>query len=240
MNTAMILYTLLTTQLTILCVTLYLHRSITHRGVVFHPIVSHAMRLWLWLTTGMRTRDWVAIHRQHHNDSDGERDPHSPHRWGIWRVLFGGVFYYIRGARDTHAMEQWGRGVPDDWIERHLYSRFTFGGVVLLLLIDVGLWGWWGSLIWLIQIAWIPFWAAGVINGLGHWCGYRNGDSGDRSRNLLPWGMWIGGEELHNNHHLDPASPKFSRKWWEIDVGWCVIRALVALRLATPRRASQS
>lgn len=232
---ALLIYTLIVTHLTIICVTLYLHRSQAHLGVNFHPIVSHAMRFWLWLTTGMVTKQWVAAHRKHHRFSDQEGDPHSPHVFGIKTVLIKGALLYNRAAKDSTMVETYGRGTPDDWIERNVYSRYSRLGIVLLLLVNLLCFGWWGVLIWAIQMAWIPFWAAGVINGLAHWWGYRNGETKDRSRNISPWGIIIGGECLHNNHHLDPANPRLSRRWFEFDIGWFYIRLLCLLGLAKLR-----
>jgi len=232
---SLIIYTLVMTHITILSVTLYLHRSQAHRGVEFHPVISHFMRFWLWLTTGMITRQWVAIHRKHHRFSDQPGDPHSPHVHGIWNVLFKGVAFYVREGRNAATMMNYGAGTPNDWIERHVYSRHSRLGVTLMGIINLVLFGPVGLLILLIQIFWIPFWAAGVINGLGHWCGYRNGETREQSRNLIPWGIWIGGEELHNSHHLDPASPKLSMHWWEFDIGWMYICILRFFKLAKLR-----
>ncbi len=232
---ALLIYTLIVTHLTIICVTLYLHRSQAHLGVNFHPIVSHAMRFWLWLTTGMVTKQWVAAHRKHHRFSDQEGDPHSPHVFGIKTVLIKGALLYNRAAKDSTMVETYGRGTPNDWIERNVYSRYSRLGIVLLLLVNLLCFSWWGLLIWVIQMIWIPFWAAGVINGLAHWWGYRNGETKDRSRNISPWGIIIGGECLHNNHHLDPANPRLSRRWFEFDIGWFYIRLLCILGLAKLR-----
>lgn len=222
----LILATLLMTHLTIVCVTLYLHRSQAHRAVEFHPVISHFMRFWLWLTTGMVTREWVAIHRKHHRYCETKNDPHSPHVWGIGRVLFGGAFLYAQATADRPMIAQYGKGTPTDWIEQHVYTPYHKLGIVLLLIAEVLLFNGWGIVMWLIQMAWIPFWAAGVVNGLGHWWGYRNGNTRDRSRNISPWGIVIGGEELHNNHHLAPASAKLSQRWWEFDIGWMYITVL--------------
>ena len=224
-----ILMTLLMTHLTIMSVTLYLHRCQAHRGVEFHPVLAHAMRLWLWLTTGMTTKQWVAVHRKHHRFSDVEGDPHTPHVYGIWQVLFKGAGLYHLASKDKEMVQQYGVGTPDDWIEKNLYTPHSRLGILLMLIIDLLLFGPWGFLVWGVQMIWIPFHAAGLINGLGHWWGYRNGETKDHSRNILPWGIWIGGEELHNNHHLAPASPKFSLKPWEFDIGWFYIRILCAL-----------
>ena len=231
----LILYTLAVTHITILSVTLYLHRSQAHRGVEFHPVIAHFFRFWLWLTTGMITRQWVAIHRKHHQYSDQPGDPHSPHVHGIWNILFKGVYYYYIAAKDARMTLTYGRGTPDDWIERNIYSRHSRLGVTLMGVINLALFGPVGLVILLIQILWIPFWAAGVINGLGHWWGYRNGTTRDQSRNLIPWAFWIGGEELHNNHHLAPASPRLSLRWWEFDEGWMWIKLLSLVGLAKIR-----
>ena len=230
-----ILYTLIVTHITILCVTLYLHRSQAHKSVEFHPVVSHFMRFWLWLTTGMVTRQWVAVHRKHHRFSDKDGDPHSPHVYGIKRVLFRGAGLYHQASKDSAMVATYGQGTPVDWIERKLYSTHSRLGILLMLIIDVLLFGSIGLIIWGIQMIWIPFWAAGVINGLGHWIGYRNGETKDHSRNISPWGIIIGGECLHNNHHLDPANPRLSRRWFEFDIGWMWITILRKLRLATVR-----
>ncbi len=222
-------------QITIACVTLYLHRSQAHRAVQFHPVVAHFMRFWLWLTTGMVTREWVAVHRKHHQASDTESDPHSPKIYGIWRVLFGGTFLYIKASKNKILVQELGIGTPDDWIEKNLYSKYSWLGITLLLLVNLLWFSYWGLLIWTVQMAWIPFWAAGVINGLSHWWGYRNYSVKDTSRNLYPIAFWIGGEELHNNHHGDGASAKFSKRWWEFDIGWMYIKILCGLKLAKIR-----
>jgi len=227
-----ILFLLITTHITIACVTLYLHRSQAHKGVEFHPLVSHFMRFWLWLSTGMVTEQWVAVHRKHHRFSDVEGDPHSPIVNGLKNILFRGVYYYYLAAKDAQMIMFYGKGTPSDWIEKKLYTRYHYIGILLFLALDIALFGTWGLLIWAIQMIWIPFWAAGVINGVGHSLGYRNGEIRDNSKNILPYGIIIGGEELHNNHHLDPASPKFSRKWWEFDIGWAYIRIFEMLKLA--------
>lgn len=229
-----LIYTLVVTHLTIIAVTLYLHRSQAHRAVTFHPAIEHFFRFWLWLTTGMVTREWVAVHRKHHQSSDTESDPHSPQVYGIWAVLFKGVWLYKKSSRDPKVLAL-GVGTPNDWIERNLYSKHSTLGFTLLLALNTLLFGAWGIIVWLVQILWIPIWAAGVINGLAHWWGYRNYETKDTSRNLLPWGIWIGGEELHNNHHKDGASAKLSHRWWEFDIGWFYISILTKLKLATLR-----
>jgi len=231
----MIITTLILTHITIVCVTLFLHRSQAHKGIEFHPILSHFMRFWLWLTTGMITRQWVAIHRKHHRFSDQEGDPHSPHVHGFWNILGRGVMYYVREGKNTQTMLSYGKGTPNDWIERKLYTPYNFYGILLMLIIDLVLFGPWGLLVWGIQLAWIPFWAAGVINGVGHWFGYKNGDTRDQSTNIVPWGILIGGEELHNNHHINPADPKMSRRWFEFDIGWMWFKLFESVHLAKLR-----
>ena len=223
------------THITIVCVTLFLHRSQAHRSVTFSPIVEHFMRFWLWLTTGMVTKQWVAIHRKHHRFTDVEGDPHSPNVFGIKNIFFRGVYYYYLAAKDARMVVMYGKGTPNDWIEKKIYTPHNYAGVAIMLIINILLFGGIGVLIWTVQMLWIPFWAAGVINGLGHWWGYRNTDTKDTSRNLIPVAAWIGGEELHNNHHADGANPKFSRKGFELDIGYLYIKFLQLLRLATPR-----
>ena len=231
----LIIATLVMTHITILCVTLFLHRSQAHKGVTFHPVVAHFMRFWLWLTTGMVTKQWVAIHRKHHRYSDEPGDPHSPHVFGIWRVFTKGAGLYHLASKDPVMVATYGQGTPDDWIERNVYSKHSRLGITLLLLINLLCFSWWGFLVWGIQMIWIPFWAAGVINGVAHWWGYKNGTTRDHSRNISPWGILIGGEELHNNHHLDPSSVKLSRRWFEFDIGWMWICVLKLLGLASLR-----
>ena len=220
------------THITIICVTLFLHRGQAHKGIVFHPILEQFMRAWLWLTTGMVTKQWVAIHRKHHVFSDKDGDPHSPYVYGIWRVLFKGAGLYHSASKDADMIKQYGVGTPDDWIERNLYSAHSRSGILLMLVIDCLLFGPWGLVVWGIQMIWIPFWAAGVINGVGHWFGYKNGETKDQSRNIAPWGILIGGEELHNNHHINPASVKLSRRWFEFDIGWMWLSVFRFARLA--------
>jgi stearoyl-CoA desaturase (delta-9 desaturase) len=230
-----IISTLIFTHITIACVTLYLHRSQAHRGVEFHPVVSHFMRLWLWLTTGMNTQVWVAIHRKHHRFCEQPEDPHSPRQFGLWRVVFGGAFLYAQAAQDKEMVQAYGVGTPDDWLEQHVYTPHPWLGVLTMLVIDLLIFDWMGFVVWGVQMIWIPLWAAGVINGIGHWWGYKNGVTRDTSTNISPWGILIGGEELHNNHHLDPASPKLSRRRFEFDIGWLYIKILTSLRLAKLR-----
>ena len=190
------------------------------------------MRFWLWLTTGMVTKQWVAIHRKHHQKSDVEGDPHSPHVFGIWKVLFKGAALYHTASKDKAMIDSYGVGTPDDWMERNVYTKHSRLGITLLLVINLLCFSWVGLLIWAIQMIWIPFWAAGVINGLGHWWGYKNGETKDYSRNISPLGIIIGGEELHNNHHLSPANPKLSRNWFEFDIGWMWLTIFRYLKLA--------
>ena len=229
-----IIYTLIMTHITIVSVTVYLHRGRTHRGLEFSPALDHFFRFWLWLTTGMITREWVAVHRRHHQKCETSEDPHSPHVHGIWRVLFGGAWLYNQTTRDRDLINKLTPDISSDWMDRHVYNQYPFAGVGIMLLIDLALFGGWGAIVWLVQMIWIPFWAAGVVNGLGHWWGYRNEDSSDRSTNLIPWGIIIGGEELHNNHHCDASNPKLSRRWWEFDIGWlwiCVFKIFGLLRI---------
>jgi len=230
-----IIYTLIVTHITIVCVTLFLHRGQAHRGIEFHPVLAHFMRAWLWLTTGMVTRQWVAIHRKHHRHTESEGDPHSPHIYGLWRVLFKGAGLYHSASKDQEMVQQYGAGTPDDWIEQNLYTRYSRLGIVLMLIINLLIFGLPGLLIWGIQMIWIPFWAAGIINGVGHWWGYRNGETRDHSRNIVPWDIIVGGECLHNNHHLDPANPRLSRRWFEFDAGWMWLTVFRMCRLAKLR-----
>jgi len=221
------------THITIVAVTVFLHRHQTHHALDLHPVASHFFRLWLWLTTGMATREWVAVHRKHHARCETKDDPHSPKILGINRVLWGGVFLYVKESAKPETIERYGQGTPDDWLERNLYSRFVLLGLTLTGVADVILFGLVpGVLIFVTQIAWIPFWAAGVINGVGHWFGYRNWSTDDVSTNMAPWGLFIGGEELHNNHHAYPTSAKFSNRWFEFDLGWLYVRLFSALGLA--------
>ncbi len=227
------------TQVTIAAVTIYLHRNQAHRAVDLHPAVSHFFRFWLWLTTGMVTKEWAAIHRKHHAKCETAEDPHSPQVYGINRVLWGGVFLYVKESFNKETLERYGHGTPDDWIERNVYTPLSVRGLFLMGAVNIALFGLVpGMLILLTQIVWIPFWAAGVINGVGHFFGYRSWDvpAPDASRNISPIGMLIGGEELHNNHHAFPASARFSVKWYEVDLGWMYIRLLEALGLATVKK----
>jgi len=228
-----VLIALALTHVTIVAVTVFLHRHQAHHALALHPLASHFFRLWLWLTTGMVTKEWAAVHRKHHAKCDTPDDPHSPQVYGINRVLWLGVFLYVTEARKPETLERYGQGTPDDWLERNVYSRFQVVGIALMGAADLALFGIVpGGLILLTQIAWIPFWAAGVINGVGHYWGYRNWPTPDWSTNIVPWGVLIGGEELHNNHHAFPTSAKLSCKWYEFDIGWTYIRMLELVGLA--------
>ena len=232
-----VLATLVLTHVAIASVTIFLHRHQAHRALDLHPLAAHFFRLWLWLSTGMVTKEWAAIHRKHHAKCETAEDPHSPQVVGIQRVLWGGVFLYVKEARNTETLQRYGHGTPDDWVENHLYTPWHKLGVVTMLTIDVGVFGVLpGLLIWAAQMVWIPFWAAGVINGLGHFWGYRNFNSPDASTNLCPWGILIGGEELHNNHHTFTTSARLSNQWYKFDIGWLYIRILAALETAYSMR----
>lgn len=241
---SVIVTTVVLTQITIAGVTIYLHRNQAHSSLVLHPIVSHFFRFWMWLTTGMKTKEWAAIHRKHHAKVETKDDPHSPKTYGILRIVFAGVFLYVRESHNKETLKRYGHGTPDDELERKVYTPYHKYGIVLMLLFDFFVFGFLfgpiiGLAIWLVQIAWIPFWAAGFINGVGHYFGYRNYPSLNRktgeldwSRNIVAWAFWIGGEELHNNHHAYPTSAKLSAKWYEFDIGWMYIRILETVGLA--------
>lgn len=233
-----VLVALALTHVTIASVTIYLHRCQAHRALDLHPLVSHFFRFWLWLTTAMKTKEWAAVHRKHHAKCETPEDPHSPQILGIRKVLTEGAELYAQARKDGELVEQYGWGAPDDWVERHVYSnpRLAPWGLGLMFLIDVLGFGVLGITIWAVQMMWIPIWAAGVINGLGHYTGYRNFETSDAATNLVPWGILIGGEELHNNHHAYPSSAKLSNKWWEFDLGWFYIRLLALFRLARVKR----
>jgi stearoyl-CoA desaturase (Delta-9 desaturase) len=235
---AMLVYFFIVTQLTIFSVTLYLHRSQAHRGVDFHPVLAHFFRFWSWLTTGMVTKEWVAIHRKHHAKCETEEDPHSPKIFGISTVLLKGVDLYRVAAQDSTTMDKYGHGTPGDWIERNLYGSHEYWGPTMMFIVNIALFGVWGVAISALQMIWIPFWAAGVVNGLGHWWGYRNFETADMATNLTPWGFFIGGEELHNNHHAFPSSAKFALRKFEFDIGWAAIRGLEKLGLARVLRVA--
>lgn len=231
--------TLCLTHVTIASVTIFLHRHQAHRALELGPIPSHFFRFWLWLTTGMVTKEWAAIHRKHHAKCETPEDPHSPQIYGINKVLWTGVLLYVNEAKNAATLERYGHGTPDDWMERNIYSRFPKLGILLMLAIDSVAFGLWpGVLIWVAQVAWIPFWAAGVINGIGHFWGYRNFDCADASTNIFPLGIFIGGEELHNNHHTYATSAKLSNKWYEIDIGWGYIRTLEILGMARVKKVA--
>lgn len=234
----LLLYALVTTHITIAGVTIFLHRCQAHRSLDLGPVPSHFFRFWLWLGTGMVTREWVAIHRKHHAKCETEDDPHSPQTRGLDTVMRQGAELYREEAANAETLRKFGHGTPDDWIERHLYSRHSIWGPSLMLIINVLLFGAIGLTIWAVQMAWIPFWAAGVVNGLGHFWGYRNFEAQDASTNLVPWGLIIGGEELHNNHHTYPTSAKFSVKRYEFDVGWVYISAMQKLGWAKVKKTA--
>ncbi|MCK1791983.1 DesA family fatty acid desaturase [Pseudomonas violetae] len=231
-----VIYTLVTTHITIAAVTIFLHRSQAHRSVELRPPVSHFFRCWLWLTTGIVTREWVAVHRKHHAACDTSEDPHSPQTRGIAVVLLRGSELYAAAAKDRQMLDQYGAGTPNDWIERKLYTPHSLYGVGLMLAIDLLAFGAIGATVWAVQMLWIPVSAAGIVNGIGHWWGDRNFELADASRNIVPWGILIGGEELHNNHHTYPTSAKLSVRRYEFDLGWAYIRVLQMLGLATVRR----
>lgn len=227
---------LVLTHITIVSVTLYLHRHSAHRALDLHPAVQHFFRFWLWMTTGMTTKAWTAIHRKHHAKCERAEDPHSPQIYGLRKVLWQGAELYRAEANNEDTLRRYGHGTPDDWVERHVYSRWSVLGVSLMLVIDLVLFGALGAALWAMQMAWIPFWAAGIVNGVGHYWGYRNFEAQDASTNLVPWGILIGGEELHNNHHTYPTSARFSVKPYEFDIGWMYITLLGKLGLASPKK----
>jgi stearoyl-CoA desaturase (delta-9 desaturase) len=233
-----VVFTLVATHVTIVGVTVFLHRSQAHRGLDLHPAVMHFFRFWLWMTTGMVTKEWVSIHRKHHAKCERDGDPHSPMLFGIWKVLFRGAELYREEATNAETMAKFGHGTPDDWLERKIYAPHSLLGVMIMLGLDIAMFGAVGVTVWAVQMAWIPFWAAGVVNGIGHYWGYRNYASPDTSTNVFPWGIIIGGEELHNNHHAYGTSAKFSAKWYEFDIGWGYIRILEFLRLAKIKKVA--
>ena len=230
----MVIFTLVVTHVTIVAVTVYLHRHAAHRSVEVHPALGHFFRFWLWLTTGMITREWASIHRKHHAVCETEEDPHSPKIKGLGAILWRGAEAYREASKQREIMDRYGAGCPDDWVERNVYQRFNFLGIVLMLIIDVALLGVAGITVWAVMMIWIPFFAAGVINGIGHYWGYRNFECPDAATNISPWGILIGGEELHNNHHTYPNSAKLSQKPWEFDIGWFWIRLFETFGLARP------
>ena len=224
------------THITIASVTIYLHRHQAHRALDLHPVVSHFFRFWLWLTTGMVTKEWAAIHRKHHAKCETAEDPHSPQVLGIRKVLREGSELYRAEAKNQETLDKYGHGTPSDWIERHLYTPHSAKGIALMLIINALLFGPLGITIWAVQMMWIPITAAGIINGIGHYWGYRNYEAADASTNIVPWGILIGGEELHNNHHTFASSAKLSSKWWEFDIGWFYIRTLETFGLARVKK----
>lgn len=228
--------TLVLTHITIASVTIYLHRHSAHRALDLHPIPAHFFRFWLWLTTGQVTKEWTAIHRKHHAKCEQAEDPHSPHVHGIKTVLFTGAELYRKESKNLDTLARFGHGTPDDWIERNVYSRYSWQGVAVMLIIDLALFGALGLTVWAVQMMWIPITAAGIINGAGHFWGYRNFEAPDASTNVSPWGIIIGGEELHNNHHTYPTSAKLSVKPYEFDLGWLYIRVLETCGLATVKK----
>ena len=231
-----VLYALVTTHITIASVTIYLHRHQAHRALDLHPIPSHFFRFWLWLGTGQVTKEWVAVHRKHHAKCETAEDPHSPQTRGIETVLRKGAELYRAETKNRDTLLKYGHGTPGDWLERNLYTRYSWQGVGLMLILNVALFGAAGLAVWAVQMAWIPVTAAGIVNGIGHYWGYRNFESPDASTNILPWGVMIGGEELHNNHHTYPTSAKFSIKPYEFDIGWIYIRAMERVGLATVKK----
>ncbi len=232
----LVVYTLVVTHITIVGVTVYLHRCQAHRALDLHPAVSHFFRFWLWMTTGMLTGQWAAIHRKHHAKCETEEDPHSPQTRGIWKVLLEGAELYRTEAKNEETMRKFSHGTPNDWMERNVYTKYPILGVSLMMVLNVALFGLVGLTVWAVQMIWIPFWAAGVVNGLAHFWGYRNFNSSDASINIFPWGILIGGEELHNNHHTYATSAKLSNKWYEFDIGWMYIRIMSAFRLAKVKK----
>jgi stearoyl-CoA desaturase (delta-9 desaturase) len=232
----LVLIALVLTHITIASVTIFLHRHQAHRSLDLHPVASHFFRFWLWLTTGQVTKEWAAVHRKHHAKCEQEGDPHSPVVFGIKKVFWQGAELYRAESKNKETLARYGHGTPDDWIERNLYTRFSWQGVALMLIIDLALFGAVGATIWAVQMAWIPLTAAGIINGIGHYWGYRNFEATDASTNVSPWGILIGGEELHNNHHTYPTSAKLSVKPYEFDIGWLYIRTLETLGLAKVRK----
>jgi stearoyl-CoA desaturase (delta-9 desaturase) len=231
-----VVYTLVVTHITIAAVTIFLHRHQAHRALDLHPLPSHFFRFWLWLTTGMVTKEWTAIHRKHHARCETPDDPHSPQVLGIRKVLWQGTELYRKEALNRETLERYGHGTPDDWLERNVYARHSILGISLLMVVNFALFGFIGVTIWAVQMVWIPFFAAGVINGIGHYWGYRNFQPEDASRNIVPWGILIGGEELHNNHHAYATSARLSNRWYEFDIGWLYIRALQMLGLAQVKK----
>ncbi|MES2072501.1 MAG: fatty acid desaturase [Pseudomonadota bacterium] len=232
------IFTMVVTHITIASVTIFLHRCQAHRALDLHALPSHFFRFWLWLTTGQVTKEWAAIHRKHHAKCETEEDPHSPVTRGIKKVFWEGAELYRAESKNLETMQKYGHGTPDDWIEHNLYSRFSWQGVAAMLIIDILLFGVSGITVWAVQMLWIPVTAAGIINGIGHYWGYRNYDCVDASRNIVPFGILIGGEELHNNHHTFGTSAKLSSKWYEFDIGWMYIRMMEMAGLAKVKKVA--
>jgi stearoyl-CoA desaturase (Delta-9 desaturase) len=228
--------TLIFTHLTMVSVTVYLHRNQAHRAMTLHPLVQWFFRFWLWMTTGMNTKEWVAVHRKHHAFVETEEDPHSPRVHGIKKVLLEGTELYREAAHNEEVVTAYGHGTPDDWWEREMFTGRDMTGIISMLIVNLLAFGPIGLTVWAVQMAWTPVFAAGIINGAGHWCGYRNFETADNSTNLMPWGILIAGEELHNNHHAFASSARFSNKPWEFDIGWFYIRILSSLRLAKVKK----
>lgn len=230
--------TLTMTHITIAAVTIYLHRHSAHHALDLHPLVSHFFRFWLWLTTGMQTKEWTAVHRKHHARCETPEDPHSPQVLGIRKIMWEGADLYKQEAKNRDTLERFGQGTPDDWMERNVYAPHSVAGIASMMIIDIALFGFIGITIWAVQMMWIPFFAAGIINGVGHYWGYRTFQPEDASRNIVPWGIIIGGEELHNNHHAYASSARLSSKWWEFDIGWMYIRIMEMLGLAHVKKTA--
>ena len=233
-----VVVTLLITHITIVSVTIFLHRHQAHRALELHPILSHFFRFWIWLTTSTITKEWVAVHRKHHANCETAHDPHSPQIVGIRKVLWQGAELYAQAAHQPEVLAKYGHGTPNDWLERNVYTRHAWLGITIMAIIDLLLFGALGITVWAVQMMWIPIFAAGFINGLGHWWGYRNYECADASKNIVPWGIFIGGEELHNNHHTFASSAKLSSQWWEVDIGWLYIRLLQSVGLVKVKKVA--
>ena len=233
-----IIATLVMTHITIASVTIFLHRHQAHRALELHPLVSHFFRFWIWLTTSTITKEWVAVHRKHHANCETPNDPHSPQIFGIRKVLWQGAELYAQAAHQPEILAKYGHGTPNDWLERNVYTPHAWLGITIMAIIDVLLFGVLGITVWAVQMMWIPIFAAGFVNGLGHWWGYRNYECADASKNIVPWGILIGGEELHNNHHTFASSAKLSSQWWEIDIGWWYIRLLQLIGLVKVKKVA--
>ena len=233
-----VVVTLIMTHITIASVTIFLHRHQAHRALELHPILSHFFRFWIWLTTSTITKEWVAVHRKHHANCETPHDPHSPQIFGIKKVLWQGAELYAQAAHQPEVLAKYGHGTPNDWLEQHVYTGQAWLGITIMAVIDLLLFGVLGITVWAVQMMWIPIFAAGFINGLGHWWGYRNYECADASKNIVPWGIFIGGEELHNNHHTFASSAKLSSQWWEVDIGWLYIRLLQFIGLVKVKKVA--